>query len=98
MSVKKAFSYGALAGVGLAILLMLLDWIRPFPPLMNAYLERATFRFCPLFVMGFSSDFHTWSAVVAVTILGNAVLYGVFGVFLSLVYRAVRWGAQQVPH
>jgi hypothetical protein len=97
MSVKKAFSYGALAGSGLAILLLLLTWIRPFSLALNGALEKATFWLCPFYVLMFMNIFRTNSEVILATILGNAILYGLLGVLLSLAFRLIRSNLRSVP-
>lgn len=77
---------GAVVGVGIAVVLVPLIQIRPFPVAVNSFLERVTFKLCPLLVLGFSSDMKSMTGVVVVTILGNAVLYGlIFGLVAGAV-------------
>src|SRR5713226_7798456 len=98
MSIKKAFLLGALSGVVLASFLLLAIWIRPFPVAVNSWLERATFRFCPFYVLIFMNVLHAMWEVVVATIFGNAVLYGLLGVLLALTYKLIRWStAGSVP-
>jgi hypothetical protein len=80
MSIKTGAVTGAVVGAGVAVILLSLERIRPFSPDTNAFIERLTFKLCPLYVLGFSNAVSSMAAVVTLTILGNAVLYGlVFG-------------------
>lgn len=64
----------------MAIILISLDHIRPFSPDANAVVERLTFKLCPVYVLGFTNFVSSNAALVVLTILGNALLYGaVFG-------------------
>ena len=77
---------GAVVGVGVAAVMIPLIEIRPFPVAVNSFLEGATFKLCPLFVLGFSGALKSMEGVVAVTIVGNAVLYGlIFGLLAGLI-------------
>lgn len=80
MSIKTGAITGAVVGTGVAVVLISLVSIRPFSPDTNAFIERLTFKLCPLYVLGFSNAVSSMAAVVAIAILGNAILYGlVFG-------------------
>ena len=90
MSIKKAFLCGALVGTSLAGFLLLVIWTRPFPGAVNAWLEKATFKFCPFYMLIFMNLIRSTTEVVVATLLGNAVLYGVLGILIILVYRLIR--------
>jgi len=76
MSIKAGAITGALVGAGVAITLLSLEYIRPFSPHGNAFIERLTFRLCPLYILGFANGMSSMAVLVIVTILGNAILYG----------------------
>jgi hypothetical protein len=85
VSIKKGILAGAIAGVAVAILCISLDYIRPFTTGLNAFVERTTFKLCPLYALGFSDSVKTMGTLIALTILGNAVLYGVgFGAIAAI--------------
>jgi hypothetical protein len=76
-SIKKGTIVGAVVGIGIAIILLSLDYVRLFSPNTNAAIERLTFRLCPLYILGFANGMGSMTVVVIVTILGNAILYGI---------------------
>ena len=75
---------GATVGIAIAIVMISLDQMRPFSVSANSLIERATFRLCPLFIFGFSNDVKSMTAVVIITILGNALLYGVLFALIAV--------------
>jgi hypothetical protein len=77
MSIKTGVITGAIAGSAVAIVLLPLDHARLFSPSVNSMIERLTFRLCPLYILGFATGMGSMTVLVIVTILGNAVLYGV---------------------
>lgn len=87
----KSAAIGAAVGIGIAVLMVSLDEMRPFSVPVNVFIEHATFRLCPLFVMGFSSAVKSMASLLIITALGNALLYGVlfavFAVGLGLLVR-----------
>jgi hypothetical protein len=93
MSMKSGAILGGIVGTGIAVVLLSLEYIRPFPPNANAFVERVTFKLCPLYVLGFTSLVSREWMVIVLTILGNAVLYGLMfagaGGILSLFKRAL---------
>jgi len=89
MNAKKAFLFGALVGVAIALLFVFLDWLRPFPVDVNA-VDRTTFRLCPLYGLGFSDFVRSGLPLNALTAAGNAVLYGIAGTLLFLLLRLTR--------
>jgi hypothetical protein len=54
----------------------MLDSFRPFPWQVNVVVERLTFMLCPFYILGFSNEIHSMTELVAITIVGNAILYG----------------------
>ena len=93
MSIKMGIITGSVAGSGVAIILITLDNIGPFSPNMNAFVDRLTFRLCPLYMLGFTNLVTSNSGVVVLAILGNAVLgaalFGGLTAILSLFKRVV---------
>lgn len=68
---------GATSGAAIAITLIALDAIRPFSVPINDFIDRAIFRLCPFYVLGFSNFFSDMSELNIATVVGNAILYGV---------------------
>lgn len=86
MTIKSGTLAGVIVGTGIAVLLLSLEYIRPFSPDANAFVERTTFRLCPFYVLGFTDIVSSEWTVVALTILGNAVLYGIaFGIIAAII-------------
>lgn len=75
---------GAVVGAGIAILMISLDQLRPFPVPVNSFIERATFRLCPLFILGFSSEVKSMTSLIIITIIGNALLYGALFALIAI--------------
>lgn len=73
----KATLAGAFLGVLIAILLLSLDHLRPFSPETNGTIDQLVFRLCPLYILGFANGMGSMTVLVIVTVLGNAVLYGI---------------------
>ena len=84
--IKTGTVVGAIFGAGLAIALTSLDQTRPFSPNTNAFIDRAVFAACPLYVLGFSNSISSLGAVIALTIMGTAVLYGLAFCVLATLY------------
>jgi hypothetical protein len=95
----KSAALGAAVGIGIAVLMVSLYEIRPFPFPVDEFIERLTFRLCPLFIMGFSSSVKSTTSLVLITLAGNALLYGmlfaVIAVGLGLLGRAKMHGKPQ---
>lgn len=67
---------GAATGGGIAILMISLVQMGPFSIPINGFIEKATLRLCPLFILGFSNEVKSMTSLILITILGNAFLYG----------------------
>jgi hypothetical protein len=78
-TIRNGALIGTAAGAGVAIILITLSCFSPFPWYMNGTIERLTFRLCPLFILGFANGMGSMANVVMITILGNAILYGIAG-------------------
>jgi hypothetical protein len=91
MSIKTGAIAGAIAGAGMAAVLIVLDNIRPLSPDANAFVERLTFKLCPLYAIGFTNFVPNYAGLVVLTILGDAILgcalFGGMAVILSLCKR-----------
>ena len=92
---------GAAIGSGVAVLMISLVYLRPFSVPVNVFVERATFKLCPLFILGFTSVVGSTTSLCIVTVAGNALLYGaVFGAVaavFSLGVTLFRRYATQAP-
>ena len=92
MSIKIGAISGAIVGAGVAVVLLSLEYIRPFTPNANAFVEKLTFKLCPAYILIFTNILSKEWMVIVLTILSNAILYGlVFGAIagiLSLFKRA----------
>jgi hypothetical protein len=92
MSIKNGAISGAIVGAGVAVVLLSLEYIRPFTPNANAFVEKLTFKLCPAYILIFTNILSKEWMVIVLTILSNAILYGlVFGAIagiLSLFKRA----------
>jgi hypothetical protein len=87
MAIKNGFITGAVIGAGVAVVLVSLQHVRPFSPDGNAFVERLTFKVCPLYMLGFMNGLKSMAMVDTLTILGNAVVYGIVGAILGLFFR-----------
>jgi hypothetical protein len=80
---------GAITGTCMAVLLISLDHIQPFSSNINSLIERATFKLCPFYILGFANsvstvELFTW------TIIGNAILYGIVFAIVAVIFSFVR--------
>jgi len=88
---------GAVVGASVAIVLITLTLLRPFPWYVNGAVEKMTFRLCPLFMLGFASGIGSMTTLIIFTILANAILYAIaFTVIAAImtVYRRLRFHAK----
>jgi hypothetical protein len=82
--IRIVATLGATVGVGIAGLMIPLVLLRPFSVPVNGFIERATFRLCPFFIMGFSKDVTSKTSWLLITIAGNAFLYGAVFAVIAL--------------
>jgi hypothetical protein len=78
---------GALVAVIVGVILLL-----PFPFSHEAHIRLVTagFWLCPFYLLMFMSVVHTAGAVVAVSLVGNAALYGIAAACVHSVWRLLR--------
>ncbi len=76
MRIVKGAIRGAVVGAGIAILMISLDQLGPFSVPVNSFIDRAIFKVCPFYVLGFSKDVTSKAAWFSITIAGNALVYG----------------------
>lgn len=74
---KNTAMKGAVVGAGVAMVLLTLECVRPFSPNANAFVERLTFKLCPFYILSFTTYVSKEWTLIILTILGNAVLYGI---------------------
>jgi hypothetical protein len=55
MSIKNGVITGAAVGAGIALVLLSLEYIRPFSANANAFVERLTFKLCPVYILIFTN-------------------------------------------
>jgi hypothetical protein len=75
---------GAATGAGIAVIMILLDQLGPFSVPVNSFIDRAIFRLCPFYALGFSKDVPNKAAWFLITIAGNAVVYGALFALIAL--------------
>jgi uncharacterized protein YabN with tetrapyrrole methylase and pyrophosphatase domain len=78
VTTAKGAAIGAAAGAGIAILMISLDNMnlgRISIPL-SSFIDRAVFRVCPLYALGFTDVVKSMTSVIIITIISNALLYG----------------------
>ena len=95
--IKAGTKLGAVVGASVAIILLTLTFVRPFPWYMNEAIEKLTFSLCPLFILAFANGMGSMTTVVIIAIIGNAILYGiVFGVIAAMIslYKRLRLHAK----
>jgi hypothetical protein len=76
-AIRNGAMIGAAVGAGTAIVLITLDLARPFPVFLDDIIEHLAFRLCPFYILGFANGMGSMTNVVIVTIIGNAILYGI---------------------
>ena len=89
-TIRVGAIWGAAVGAGIAVVMISLVMVRPFSVPVNGFIERATFRLCPLFILGFSSSVKSMTELCLITLAGNALLYGALFAVISVgvaVYR-----------
>ncbi len=88
MSMKSGALLGAAIGSGIAVVMIALDNInlgRISIPLAD-FVDRAIFRVCPPYIVGFWNIVPNKAAWFLIAILGNAVLYGLlFGLIAGAI-------------
>jgi hypothetical protein len=94
--IRKGAMIGAAVGSGTAIVLITLSDVRPFY-MANGVIDTLTFRLCPLYILGFAKGMGSMTNVVIITIIGNAILYGIAGGIIAAMvslYRRLRFHAK----
>jgi hypothetical protein len=94
MSVKNGAVVGAVVGGGIAALMIALDNMnlgRISIPLAD-FIDRAIFKVCPPYIVGFWNIIPNKAVWFLVAILGNAVLYGALFALIAAVVSLFRRG------
>ena len=84
MRILTAGIRGAATGAGIAVVMILLDQLGPFSVSVNSFIDRAIFRLCPFYAVGFSKDVPNKAAWFLITIASNALLYGALFALIAL--------------
>ncbi len=90
MSVGNAFRFWGYVGGLLAVILLACDRFRPFPAEINLWIDKATYALCPMWAWGFAGLTHTSLQWSAVTVLVNALFYGLLGAIAALIYKLLQ--------
>lgn len=85
-TIREGALIGAAIGAIVATILITLSFSRPFPWYMNGAIEKLTFKLCPLFILGFANGMGSMTNVVIITIIGNAILYGIAGGIIAVIF------------
>lgn len=88
--VVTAFRFWAYAGGLLAAALLALVWLRPFPAEINFWIVTATELLCPMWAWGYAGLTHNSLQFSAITVLVNALFYGMLGVIAALAYKLLQ--------
>jgi hypothetical protein len=93
LTLKKTFLLGALIGDLLAIIVGVI-LLLPFPFSHGLHIKLVTLGFwlSPFYLLMFMTVVHSVGAVVAVSLIGNGVLYGCIAMLLRLVCKVFRVG------
>lgn len=83
MLIKNGAIAGAAVGSGIAAVMILFDQWMPFSVPISSFIDRAIFRVCPFYILGFSKYVTNKPTWFFVTILGNAFLYGLLGLLIA---------------
>jgi|HubBroStandDraft_6_1064221.scaffolds.fasta_scaffold195199_2 hypothetical protein len=93
LTIRKTFLLGAVVGDILAIVVGII-LLLPFPFSHGLHLELITIGawLCPFYMLMFMTVVHSMGAVIAISLVGNAVLYGGIAVLVRLVCLLLRIG------
>jgi len=84
-TIRDGALIGAAIGAIPAIILITLTFFSPFPWYMNGAVEKLTFKLSPLFILGFANGMGSMTNVVIITVIGNAILYGIGGGIIAVI-------------
>lgn len=98
LTLGKSFLLGALAGDVLAVIVGIISLL-PFPFSHGLHIDLITIGFwlCPFYLLMFIPVVHSVGAAIAVSLVGNGVLYGCIAVLLRLVCNFLRVGVASQP-
>lgn len=93
LTVGRSFLFGAVLGEFFAIVVGVI-LLLPFPFSHGLHIDLVTVGFwlCPFYMLMFMSLVHSTGAVVAISLVGNAILCGGIGLLVRLVYKLVQMG------
>jgi len=88
LTLGKSFLLGAAVGDLLAIIVGII-LLLPFPFSHGLHIDLITIGawLCPFYMLMFMTVVHSMGAVIAISFVGNAVLYGCIGMLIRLVRR-----------
>ena len=99
LTLRRSFLVGLCLGEFLAILVGVI-LLLPFPFSHDLHVELVTIGFwlCPFYLLIFMNLVHSLGAVVAISLVGNPILFGIVGAVLWLFWRLVRIGPSRQVH
>jgi hypothetical protein len=93
LTLRESFLLGAAVGDLLAIIVGVI-LLLPFPFSHSLHMKLVTLGFwlCPFYLLMFMTVVHSIGAVVAVSLVGNGVLYGCIAMLVRLICKLFRVG------
>ncbi len=93
LTVGRSFLFGAVLGEFFAIVVGVI-LLLPFPFSHGLHIDLITIGawLCPFYMLMFMTVVHSIGAVVAISLIGNAILFGLIGVLVRLVCKLVQIG------
>ena len=89
VTVRGTFVAGAVIGDALAAAFVFADWAHPAFLGLGTWADRTMFRMCPFLALGFTRMPTGVPGLIAVVLVGNALLYGGLAILLLLAFRLV---------
>jgi hypothetical protein len=78
-------TWGAAVGIGIAVLMISLDQLRPHSAPVESFINRTIFMLCPPFMLGFTEYVNSTTSLYLIAVAGNALLYGAVFAVIALV-------------
>ena len=93
LTVGRSFLFGAVLGEFFAIVVGVI-LLLPFPFSHGLHIDLITIGawLCPFYMLMFMTVVHSIGAVVAISLIGNAILFRLIGVLVRLVCKLVQIG------
>jgi len=82
--IRTGATWGAAVGIGIAVLMISLDQLRPHSVPVEGFINRTIFVLCPPYILGFTGYVNSATSLYLVTVVGNALLYGAVFAVIAL--------------